>query len=77
MPNPSKLVRQLTGRPTRKVKAAGIGGFVTALCVAGVDYFIPGAGEMIGPGIAGLIVAGGATVAGWFTRDERQVAAAE
>lgn len=74
MTNTKQLVRQLTNRPTRKVKAAGVGGLVTALCVAAVNYFLPGMGEQLGPEIAGLIVAAGATAAGWFTKDEMQSA---
>jgi len=66
---PPELVVQPSKVPTRKVAAAGIGGIVTALSVAVVNHYLPGMGDEIGPEVAGLIVAAGATVAGWFTRD--------
>ena len=65
----AQLITQPRKRPTRKVAAAGIGGLVTAVCVAIVNHYVPGMGEQIGPEIAGLLVAAGATAAGWFTKE--------
>lgn len=63
------LIKQPTAKPTRKVAAAGIGGLVTAVCIAAVEYYAPGMGDVIGPEVAGFIVAAGAAVAGYFTKE--------
>lgn len=65
-----KLITQATAMPTRKIKATGIAGALTAAVMGALHWWQPEiAGMVAGPVEAG-IVAVVAFVAGYFTRDE-------
>lgn len=63
------LIDQPDGRPTRKIKATGIAGALTAAALGVLHWWQPELAAMLGGPLEGVIVAVVATVAGYFTRE--------
>lgn len=63
------LIEQPTAAPTRKIKATGIAGLVSAAVLGVLHWWQPELAAMLGGQIEGLIVAIVATLAGYFTRE--------
>lgn len=67
---PKRLINQATGAPTRKIKATGIAGALTAAAIGALHWWSPELAAVLDAPIEAGIVAVVATVAGYMTRDE-------
>jgi hypothetical protein len=63
------LINQATSAPTRKVKATGIAGALTAAAIGALHWWSPEFAAVLGGPVEALIVAAVATVSGYMTRD--------
>ena len=63
------LITQATAAPTRKIKATGIAGALTAAAIGALHWWSPELAAVLGGPIEGAIVAAAAFAAGYFTRD--------
>ena len=64
-----RLINQATAAPTRKVKATGIAGALTAAALGALHWWSPEWAAVLGGPVETGIVAVVATVAGYMTRD--------
>ena len=65
-----RLVNQATAAPTRKIKATGIAGALTAAALGALHWWSPELASVLGAPVEAGIVALVATVAGYMTRDK-------
>ena len=64
-----RLITQATSAPTRKVKATGIAGALTAAALGALHWWSPEMASVLGAPVEAGIVAVVATVAGYMTRE--------
>ena len=65
-----RLVNQATAAPTRKVKATGIAGALTAAALGALHWWSPELASVLAAPVEAWIVAVVATVAGYMTHDK-------
>jgi hypothetical protein len=66
---PMRLINQATAAPTRKIKATGIAGGITAAALGALHWWSPELAAVLGGPVEAGIVAVVATVAGYVTRE--------
>lgn len=65
-----RLINQATAAPTRKIRATGIAGAITAAAIGALHWWSPELAAVLGAPVEGAIVAVVATVAGYVVRDK-------
>ena len=65
-----RLITQATAAPTRKIKATGIAGALSAAALGALHWWSPELASVLGGPVEAGIVAVVATVAGYMTRDK-------
>jgi hypothetical protein len=64
-----RLINQATAAPSRKIKATGIAGALSAAAIGALHWWSPELASVLGAPVEAGIVAVVATVAGYMTRE--------
>jgi hypothetical protein len=67
---PMRLINQATAAPTRKVKAGGIAGALTAAALGALNWWSPEFAAVLGGPVEGAIVVVVSTLTSYMTREK-------